>query len=83
MSFIFHLYISTQRHERPALPQQDTEHRRGQETQQVREAAKKVIFFSGPVTKRGGGKGMGTKKKELLFEKIPPKNVTTKLEGWG
>ena len=35
--------------------------------QPIREAAKKVLFFSGPVTKRGWDKGRATKKKELFF----------------
>ena len=43
----------------------------------LREAAKKVIFFSGPATKKGGvvGKGLATKKKEhfLKLYKNPPK----------
>ena len=29
---------------------------------------KKSIFFSGPATKRGGGKGVATKKKELFLK---------------
>ena len=33
----------------------------------VREPAKKVIFFRGPTTKRGGGKGPATRGKKLFF----------------
>ena len=36
---------------------------------------KKVIFFNGPATKRGGGLSLKLEKKN------PPKNVATKLEG--
>ena len=47
-----------------------------------REAAKKVSFFSGPATKRGGlgGKGLVTKKKNFFwsFEIKSKKNVATK-----
>ena len=31
------------------------------------EAAKKLIFFIGQATKRGGGKGLATKKKNNFF----------------
>ena len=51
----------------------------------IRKAAKD-FFFIGPATKRGEGKVLATKKKELLFKvlkNIPPKNVATKLEGGG
>ena len=33
----------------------------------IKEAAKKVCFI-GPATKRGGGKGLGIKKKELFLK---------------
>ena len=47
----------------------------------IREAAKNV-FFSGLATKRGGGKGLATKKNRTLF-KLEKKNLATKLEGRG
>ena len=33
----------------------------------VREAAKKILFFSGPTTKRGGGRARPLRKKELFY----------------
>ena len=42
----------------------------------------KRYFFSGPANKRGGGKGLATKKKITFFEalKKSQKNVAIKLE---
>ena len=47
----------------------------------LREAAKKVLFLVARPLRRGGGKGLGTKKKEL-FLKLE-NFVATKLEGGG
>ena len=33
-----------------------------------RESHKKVIFFGGPATNRGGGKNLATKKKQLFLK---------------
>ena len=53
---------------------------------QLREAPKKVLFFSGPATDGGGGggRGLGTKKNNF-FEalKKSKENVANKLEEGG
>ena len=33
---------------------------------EIREATKKMLFFSGQFTKRGGGKGLSTKEKKYF-----------------
>ena len=51
-----------------------------------REAAKKVIFFSVPGKKKGGGgENLATEKKLLYLNELknPPQNVPTKLGGGG
>ena len=50
--------------------------------------SRKKVFFRGPATKRGGGgvRAWPLRKKKTFFEalkKIPPKNMTTKLEEGG
>jgi len=44
----------------------------------IRKAAKKYKNFSGPTTKRGRGKGLATKKKEL-FLKLEKKIFSKKM----
>ena len=47
----------------------------GPDSYLFREAAKNGLFFSGPATKRGGGKGLATKKKDQRSKKILEKFV--------
>ena len=47
----------------------------------IREATKKVSFFSGPATKRGGGKGLATKKYNFFLKLEEKKKKARK--GWG
>ena len=50
----------------------------------LREAAKKVIFFSGPATEKGVIRAWPLKKNTFFGAiKNPPKNVATKFEGGG
>ena len=45
----------------------------------LKEAAKKGIFFSGPATKRGGGKDLATKQKNLKLERRKKERKNQKM----